>query len=82
MPDMVTGEMRSDYPTSLDVWHYADYYDALPQLGNKWIRETDSNLLRTLAVQDQDQFKCDFYFGAVYTRPLPTWSVPGLIDHH
>ena len=82
MPDIVSGEMRSDYSQSLDVWHYADNYNELPRLGNKWIRETDSNVLRTLAVQNQDQFKCDFYFGAIYTRPLPTWSVPGLIDHH
>ena len=82
MPDLVSGEMRSDYPYSLDIWHFADDYDELPTLGNKWIRETDTNILRTLAVQDQDQFKCDFYFGAIYTRPLPTWSVPGLIDHH
>lgn len=82
MPDIVSGEMRSDYELSEDVWHFADNYTELPTLGNKWIRETDKNILRTLAVQDQDQFKCDFYFGAIYTRPLPTWSVPGLIDHH
>lgn len=82
MPDIVSGEMRSDYELSEDVWHFADNYSELPTLGNKWIRETDANILRTLAVQDQDQFKCDFYFGAIYTRPLPTWSVPGLIDHH
>lgn len=82
MPDIVSGEMRSDYALSEDVWHFADNYTELPTLGNKWIKETDANILRTLAVQDQDEFKCDFYFGAIYTRPLPTWSVPGLIDHH
>lgn len=82
MPDIVSGEMRSDYTLSEDVWHFADNYSELPKLGDKWIQETDVNILRTLAVQDQDQFKCDFYFGAIYTRPLPTWSVPGLIDHH
>lgn len=82
MPDIVSGEMRSDYSQTLDYWHYGDNYEELPKLGSKWIRETDSNILRTLAVQDHDQFKCDFYFGAIYTRPLPTWSVPGLIDHH
>lgn len=82
MPDMVSGSMRSDYSGSLDVWHYADDYEEAPSLGNKWIKETDANLLRTLAVQDEDQFKIDLYFGAVYTRPLPMWSVPGLLDHH
>lgn len=82
MPDMVTNAMRSNYDESLDVWHYADYYTSKPQLGNKWIQETDANLKRTLALPDEDQFKIDLYFGAIYTRPLPMWSVPGLLDHH
>lgn len=82
MPDMITGELRSQYPQSLDVWHYADYYDSKPTLGDKWIQETDANIERTLAIQTHDQFIADFYFGAVYTRPLPLYSIPGLIDHH
>lgn len=82
MPDMVSCSMRSDYSGSLDVWHYADNYSSAPSLGNKWIQETDANLKRTLAVQNEDQFKIDLYFGATYTRPLPMWSVPGLLDHH
>ena len=81
-PDIVTGEFRSNYATSLDVWHYADDYATLPSLGSDWIDETDQNVARTLAVQSQDQFIGDFYFGCVYTRPMPLWSVPGLIDHH
>lgn len=82
LPDMVSGSMRSDYPYSLDVWHYADNYSSAPNLGSTWIQETDANLLRTLAIQNEDQFKIDIYFGATYTRPLPMWSVPGLLDHH
>ena len=82
MPDMVSGSMRSDYSGTLDVWHYADNYSTAPSLGNKWIQETDANLKRTLAIQNEDQFKIDLYFGATYTRPLPMWSVPGLLDHH
>lgn len=82
LPDIVSGEMRSDYPTSLDIWHYADYYESAPNLGAQWIQEGTENVNRTLAVQDQDQFKVDLYFGAIYTRPLPVFSVPGLLDHH
>ena len=82
MPDIITGSMRSDYPQSWDIWHYGDYYEEKPVLGNKWIQETDANVLRTLAVQDEDQFKYDIYFGAIYTRPLPVFSIPGLLDHH
>ena len=67
---------------SLDIWHWADYYESLPQLGDEWIDETKNNIARTLAVQDHDQFFADFYFNAVYTRPMPLYSIPGLIDHH
>ena len=82
MPDIVTGEMRSNINDSLDVWHWADDYSQLPTLGDKWIDETDENIKRTIAVQNHDQFMGDFYFAAVYTRPMPLYSVPGLIDHH
>ena len=82
MPDIVTGEMRSNYSASLDIWHWADYYTSKPSLGSDWIDETKNNIARTLAVQSHDQFMGDFYFQAIYTRPMPLYSVPGLIDHH
>lgn len=81
-PDIVTGELRSNYDQSLDIWHWADYYETLPQLGSDWIDEDKNNFARTLAVQNHDQFWGDFYFQAIYTRPMPLYSVPGLIDHH
>lgn len=82
IPDIVTGEMRSNINDSLDIWHWADDYSQLPTLGDKWIDETDENIKRTIAVQNHDQFMGDFYFAAVYTRPMPLYSIPGLIDHH
>lgn len=81
-PDQISGELRSNYDQSLDIWHWADYYETLPQLGSDWIDEDKSNIERTLAVQSHDQFWGDFYFNAIYTRPMPLYSVPGLIDHH
>ena len=82
MPDIVTGEMRSSYSQSLDIWHWADDYATLPTLGSDWIDETKDNIARTLAVQSHDQFMGDFYFNCIMTRPMPLYSVPGLIDHH
>lgn len=83
-PSKVTGAMRSTYAQSLDVWHYGDDYDAQPILSDAWIRETKSNIDRTLAVQStlEDQFIADFYFRNICTRPMPIYSIPGLIDHH
>lgn len=81
-PNIITGEMRSQYAQSLDIWHYGDDYQQLPSLGSDWIDEPETNMARTLAVQSHDQLFGDFYFGAIYTRPMPLYSVPGLIDHH
>ena len=82
LPDIVTSEMRSNYDQSLDIWHWADYYETRPTLSSEWIDETSENIQRTLAVQNHDQFFGDFFFKATYTRPMPLYSVPGLIDHH
>lgn len=83
-PNMVTGEMRSAYAQSLDVWHLADDYSALPSLSDSWIREDKANIDRVLAVTSavSNQFFADIYVKNYCTRPMPMYSVPGLIDHH
>lgn len=83
-PNMVTGEMRSAYAQSLDVWHLADDYVTLPTLSDAWIREDKSNVDRVLAVQSSvsNQLFADIYVKNYCTRPMPMYSIPGLIDHH
>ncbi len=83
-PNRVTGEMRSCYTQSLDVWHLADDYAQRPSLSDSWIREDKSNIDRVLAVQSSvsNQFFADLYVQNRATRPMPLYSIPGLIDHH
>jgi hypothetical protein len=83
-PSQVTGEMRSQYEQSLDVWHLADDYAALPTLSDSWIREDKTNVDRVLAVTSKvsNQLFADIYITNFATRPMPMYSVPGLIDHH
>ncbi len=83
-PNRVTGEMRSAYAQSLDVWHLADDYASRPTLSDSWIREDKSNIDRVLAVtsENSNQFFADIYVQNRATRPMPMYSVPGLIDHH
>lgn len=83
-PNRVTGEMRSTYAQSLDVWHLADDYDSLPALSDSWIRETPETVNRVLAVSDRNsnQIFADIYIKNKVTRPMPLYSIPGLIDHH
>lgn len=82
-PSVVCGEMRSIANNSLDVYHFADFYSHLPQLGSSWIAEDQYNLDRTLAVTSDisNQFIADIYFNYRCARPMPTYSVPGLMDH-
>lgn len=80
-PNRVSGAFRSSSPQSLDVWHYADDYATRPFLSSAWVKETDANIARTLAVQDSDvadQFLLDCYFKAKWARPMPLYSIPGL----
>lgn len=83
-PNRVTGEMRSQYAQSLDVWHLGDDYTKLPSLSAEWIVEDKTNVDRVLAVTstNANQLFADLYINNQTTRPMPMYSIPGLVDHH
>lgn len=83
-PSIVTSEMRPQVPNSLASWHLADNYSTAPTLSDGWIREDKANVDRVLAVGSNvsNQVFGDFYFQTTFTRPMPMYSVPGLIDHN
>lgn len=83
-PNRVCAEMRSSSKKSLDAWNLADDYAALPKLSPEWIVEDKTNVDRALAVTSKvaNQFFGDFYIKNLCTRPMPVFSIPGLIDHH
>ena len=76
-PSAVTGRFRSNATTSLESWHYAQEYSALPVLGQSWIQQGKANVQRTLAVATEPQFIFDSLFKLRCTRPMPVNSVPG-----
>ena len=82
-PNRGCGEMRSSAHQSLDVWHLADDYDSQPYLSDSWIREDKTTVDRVLAVSSNNsaQLFCDIYVNNKTTRPMPVYSIPGLIDH-
>ena len=83
-PNRISGAFRSQYDQSLDVWHYGDDYSELPTLSASWMAETTANVDRTLSVPSatEDQMIFDFAIKLKCTRPMPIYSVPGLIDHN
>lgn len=78
-PSMVTGLFRSNATASLDSWHLALEFGALPTLAG--IVEEDPPIDRIIAVPAEPHFILDTYTRIRHARPMPTYSVPGLIDH-
>lgn len=76
----ITGKLRSGVDGSLDVWHLAQNFATLPTLNDTFISENPP-VNRVLAVQDEPQFIFDSLINLRCVRPMPMYSVPGLIDH-
>lgn len=79
-PSMITGEYRSSFPQSLDVWHLSQDFGSRPVLNSTFIEE-DPPLDRVIAVPSEPHVLFDGYFQLHCARPMPVYSVPGLIDH-
>lgn len=76
----ITGLFRSTHPQSLDAWHLSQHFENAPVLGPTFIEENPP-INRIIAVPSEPQFLLDCYFDYTCARPMPTYSVPGLIDH-
>lgn len=79
-PSLITGYMRSNANTSLDVWHLSERFASLPALNQTFI-ESNTPMTRVIAAQQEAQFILDAYIDLKCARPMPVYSVPGLIDH-
>jgi hypothetical protein len=80
-PSQITGLFRSTSAGTLDVWHLAQRFLSLPTLNATFIEETPpvSRILATASTGKE--FLFDAFFDISSVRPLPAYSVPGLIDH-
>lgn len=79
-PSKITGQYRSNFAQTLDIWHLAQNFTSRPVLGNTFIQETPP-MSRIQAVPTAPAFLFDSFFSYTCTRPMPVYSVPGLIDH-
>lgn len=75
-PSMITGQLRSQTPTPLDVWHFAQKFTNVPTLSSTFIEENPP-LDRVLAVHDEPQIFLDAWFDLKCVRPMPLYGVPG-----
>jgi len=79
-PSEITGLMRSTAAGTIDPWHLSQRFTSLPTLNATFIEET-LPVDRVVAVPSQPDFLFDGFFDCKVARPLPMYSVPGLIDH-
>jgi len=79
-PSQITGKMRSNASGSLDVWHLSQDFSSVPVLNASFIEENPP-IDRVVALPTEPDLLFDWYFDMKCTRPMPTYSVPGLIDH-
>lgn len=79
-PSIVTGLFRSTATGTLDAYHLAQKFTALPTLNDTFIKSTPP-LDRVLAVSSQTgkQFIFDSYWEHYISRPLPMYNVPATL---
>lgn len=82
-PSQITGLFKSTSAGTLDAWHLAQKFTSAPTLNSTFIQDNPP-VNRIVAVGDAangKQFLFDAFFDIRMARPMPMYSVPGLIDH-
>ena len=82
-PSQITSLFRSTAAGTLDAWHLAQNFSSLPTLNTSFIQDTPP-VDRVVAIGSEangQQFIFDSFFDIKAARPMPLYSVPGLIDH-
>ena len=79
-PSQITGLLRSQATGTMHIWQAAQYFNALPLLNDAFIQDTPP-VDRLVATPAEPHMMLDTYFELKTARPMPVYSVPGLIDH-
>lgn len=79
-PSKITGKFRSNDSASLDAWHLGIEFGSLPTLDADFI-EDNPPIDRVIATPTEPHFIFDSHINMECVRPMPTYAVPGLMDH-
>jgi len=82
-PSQISGLFKSTSSGTIDFWHLAQKFTSLPTLNTTFIQDTPpvSRVVAAGSVANGQQFLVDTFFTNRVARPMPLYSVPGLIDH-
>lgn len=83
-PSLVTGNLAPNAnDATMTAWTYTNKFTTMPVLNSTFMVQPSSQIGDTLVLTNTaTQFVGDFYFDITCTRPMPLYSIPGLIDHH
>jgi hypothetical protein len=79
-PSKITGKFRSNDSASLDSWHLGIEFGSQPTLDDTFIQDNPP-VDRVIATPTEPHFIYDSYIQMHCTRPMPTYSIPGYVDH-
>jgi len=77
-PSQIHGVLRSTYATSLDVWHLAEEFSALPELNASFIVQ-NTPIERAIAIDTEPDLLFDCYFKYHHARPMVVNPVPATL---
>lgn len=81
-PSRISGILRSNAASTLDIWHLSEDFAARPTLNQAFIEDqTTTVLTRVLATPTEPDIVGDFWFKLRCARPMPVFGVPGMVDH-
>lgn len=78
-PSKITGQLRSTYATSLDIWHLSQEFTSLPTLSDTFIQDNPP-VDRVLAVATEPHIIYDSFLEIKCVRPMPVYSIPGMTN--
>ena len=82
-PSQISSLFRSTAAGTIDAWHLVQRFDNLPTLNSTFIEDRPpvSRIVAVGSAANGQQFIFDSFFDIKTARPMPLYSVPGLIDH-
>jgi len=82
-PSQISSLFKSTSAGTIDAWHLAQKFTTLPTLNSTFIQENPpvSRVVAVGSAANGQQFIFDSFFNCVTARPMPLYSVPGMIDH-
>lgn len=82
-PSQISSLFKSTSAGTIDAWHLAQKFTSLPTLNDTFISDNPpvSRVVAVGSSANGQQFIFDSFFDCKTARPMPLYSVPGLIDH-